>query len=95
MRKMVILLAGGVGFLLGSRAGRQPYEQFEAQFRRIRRKPQVQEAVQSVEERVAAGKDDLGDRVRAKADEVKSKVASSSSDIGSSEPDWPAAGAAV
>ncbi len=45
MSKATMAIAGGIGFLLGSRAGRAPYEKAAAQARRLRNDPQVRQAV--------------------------------------------------
>lgn len=45
MRKLLILLTGGLAFFLGSRAGRGPYESLERGYRQLRRQPQVQHLV--------------------------------------------------
>jgi hypothetical protein len=35
MKKYIALAAAAVGFLFGSRAGRRPYEQFDANVRKV------------------------------------------------------------
>jgi hypothetical protein len=45
MKKVILLLGVAVGFVLGSRAGRRPYEQLEANVRRIAARPEVQSTV--------------------------------------------------
>ncbi len=45
MSKLSLTAAATVGFLLGSRAGRAPYESAKAQAQRLRRDPRVREAV--------------------------------------------------
>ena len=45
MSKATMAIAGGIGFLLGSRAGRGPYEQAMTQVSRLRNDPQVRQAV--------------------------------------------------
>jgi hypothetical protein len=71
MRKFGLLLAGLVGFLLGSRAGREPYERLERQLSRLRGQPEVQDVMDTVQGEVGAPATDLTDK-------VKSKVSSSS-----------------
>jgi replicative DNA helicase len=41
MKKVVALSAGAVGFVLGSRAGRGPYEQIERWARQVAKRPAV------------------------------------------------------
>lgn len=43
MRKLTALIAGGAGYVLGARAGRQRYEQLRNQFQKVKSNPKVQE----------------------------------------------------
>jgi hypothetical protein len=43
MKKVVVLSAGAIGFLLGSRAGRGPYEQLEQWVRQVAKRPEVRQ----------------------------------------------------
>jgi hypothetical protein len=45
MRKITFLVGAGVGFVLGSKAGRGPYRQLESKVRDITGRPEVQDAV--------------------------------------------------
>jgi hypothetical protein len=68
MRAKWAFLAGlGVGYVLGSRAGRARYEQIAAAARRVKENPTVQEAaglVQAQAGRLAStGKDVISDRL--------------------------------
>ena len=42
MKRLLIVTAGAVGFLLGSRAGREPYEQFMRAIGQLKDDPRVQ-----------------------------------------------------
>jgi hypothetical protein len=57
MRKLVLVGVLATGILLGSKLGPMPYEKFETQVRRLRRRPQVGQttaaAKQVVHEEVA------------------------------------------
>ena len=44
MRKLTILLAGGIGYVLGARAGRERYEQIRRAATRVKENPTVQSA---------------------------------------------------
>ena len=48
MKKLLLVIGAGIGFILGSRSGRRPYEQLERKVRDIRARPEVQKAVDSV-----------------------------------------------
>jgi hypothetical protein len=45
MKKLMLLGAGAVGYVLGAKAGRERYEQIAEQARRLRTNPTVQEKV--------------------------------------------------
>ena len=51
MRKFSFVLGFGVGYVLGSRAGRQRYEQLLRSWRQVRDNPAVQEAAGLVQAR--------------------------------------------
>lgn len=48
MKKLALLFGLGIGFIIGSRAGRGPYEQIESNVRKMMGRPEVQEAVDQV-----------------------------------------------
>jgi hypothetical protein len=54
MKKMMLFLGLAVGFVAGSKAGREPYERLESTFRQISGRPEVQEAVQAASDTVDA-----------------------------------------
>ena len=66
MRKLTILIGLAVGFMLGSRAGREPYEKFQQRVRRLRQKPEVQDTVASMRDEVTGRAGDLADKVTSK-----------------------------
>ena len=43
MRKLLMVVAGGVGYVLGARAGRERYEQIKRTATRVKDDPRVQE----------------------------------------------------
>ena len=45
MNKLIVLVAGGVGYLLGSRAGRAPYERVRRQAEHLTSNPWVHQRV--------------------------------------------------
>jgi hypothetical protein len=54
MKKFILAVGAGVGFILGSRAGRGPYEQLAAKARKIHSRDDVQDAVEKVKRAVAS-----------------------------------------
>jgi hypothetical protein len=68
MRKMTALVAGGIGYVLGARAGRERYEQIRGVALRVKSNPKVQqtarqaaeaakEAAPAVKDKVTGGSD--------------------------------------
>lgn len=53
MKKMTLLTAAGVGYVLGTRAGRERYDQIVAGVQRIAGNPKVQEAAHRAQDTVA------------------------------------------
>ncbi len=48
MRKSMFLVGAGIGFILGSRSGRGPYQQLESKVREITRRPEVRDKVEQL-----------------------------------------------
>jgi hypothetical protein len=67
MRKLTLLVGVGVGFVLGSRAGKGPYEQLEAKVRGFAGHDDVQDAVSQV-------KDTAKDQASTAASKVAAKL---------------------
>ena len=69
MSKIKMLVAGGIGYVLGARAGRERYEQIKAAATRVRTNPQVQkvsrDALDLAKEQAPVVKDKLGDAAEA------------------------------
>ena len=43
MKKLLVLVAAGIGYVLGTKAGRQRYEQLRGTFNKVKDDPRVQE----------------------------------------------------
>jgi hypothetical protein len=88
MKRILIVSAGAVGFLLGSRAGRQPYEQFMRAIGQLKDDPRVQEkahqGAQLVRDQAPVVADKVADAARTATSKVTSAV--SGSDSGSDKP---------
>ncbi|MCL3860665.1 YtxH domain-containing protein [Actinotalea sp. K2] len=65
--KAAFLIGGAVGYVLGTRAGREQFEKIRAQATRLWEDERVQEGIADVEQRA-------GDLVREKGPEIKEKV---------------------
>lgn len=76
MSKIVTLTAGAIGFVLGSRAGREPYEKLSARAGQVRRDPRVQEKVgqaqQAAQDKAKEAASAVGGKVSEKVNEHKS-----------------------
>jgi hypothetical protein len=70
MHKLTLLAAGGVGYVLGSKAGRTRYEQIRSGARRVAHNPTVRNAAQHAQE-----------AVHSQAPAVKEKVAAATAKV--------------
>ena len=81
MKRLLIVTAGAVGFLLGSRAGRAPYEQFMRAIGQLKDDPRVQakahQGAQLVREQAPVVADKVADAARTATDKVASAVSGS------------------
>ena len=75
MRKLTALLAGGIGYVLGARAGRQRYEQLRQAATRVTSNPKVQQTAQQAKEAAPV----IKEKVSGAATAVTSKVGGSGS----------------
>jgi len=98
MSKLTLLAAGAAGYVLGTRAGRERYEQIAAGARRVMRNPKVQSARQQAQDKVAEQATAARDVVVEKAKETASTAASAAADkvrrgdggAHSADQSWPA-----
>ena len=70
MKKLVLLAAGGIGYVLGARAGRGRYDQIAGLATKVRNDPHVQDAAHRA-----------ADTAKAQAPVVKDKVASAAGTV--------------
>ena len=80
MSKLSLLVAGGVGYVLGARAGRERYEQIVRTATRVKDDPRVQDTAQRAAEVAKEQAPVVKDKVTAAAGAAASKVTGSSSD---------------
>ena len=86
MKKLTLLIAAGVGYVLGTRAGRERYEQIRRTFLNVKDDPRVQSAAATVAETAKEQAPVVKDKVTAAAGAAKS-AASAHSPFGSSHDD--------
>jgi hypothetical protein len=90
MRKLPLLAAAAVGYVLGTRAGRERYEQIKSGARRMSQNPKVQEvahkaqdaATQQAAAAAELAKDKMGTVASTAADKVRGNDNGTDSQIG-------------
>ena len=63
MKKLTLLIAAGAGYVLGSRAGRERYEQIKTQATKTWNSPTVQDAADAVQAQAKQAAGDVKDKV--------------------------------
>lgn len=63
MKKFHLLLGFAAGFLLGSKAGKGPYETFESRLHAMVRRPEVRDAVVMARDQMSDIVDKVGERI--------------------------------
>jgi hypothetical protein len=75
MRKLTVLVVGGIGYVLGARAGRERYDQIRGLAEQVRNNPKVQakahQAADAAREHAPVVKDKLTDAAGTAASKVK------------------------
>lgn len=79
MSKFTMLVAAGVGYVLGTRDGRERYEQLKGYATQVRNNPRVQEKTQQAADLAREKAPLVKDRVADAASAAKEKVSSSDS----------------
>ncbi len=80
MRKLTVLLAGGIGYVLGARAGRERFEQIRRTATRVKDNPTVQSAASTAASSAA-------DAAKHAAPVVKDAVVSAAEKVKGSDDD--------
>jgi hypothetical protein len=79
MRKMTALVAGGVGYVLGARAGRERYEQIRSMANKVKSNPKVQQTARQAADAAKEAAPVVKDKVAGAADVAAQKVKPESS----------------
>lgn len=88
--KALFILGAAVGYVLGSRAGREQYERVKAQAKDVWEKPAVQEKVAAAEAKIGEVVREQGAQVADKVSEsVRNQFGSTSSAVGPDEVQTP------
>ncbi len=84
MRKLTVLVAGGIGYVLGTRAGRERYDQIRGLASQVKNNPKVQakahQAADAAREHAPVVKDKLADAAGTAASKVKPSGGSGAAD---------------
>jgi hypothetical protein len=72
MRKLTMLVAGGVGYVLGTRAGRERYEQIKSGAQKLKNNPTVQKKAREATTAVKENAPGVKDKVAGAATSAKS-----------------------
>jgi hypothetical protein len=84
MRKLTVLVAGGIGYVLGTRAGRERYDQIRGLANQVKNNPKVQakahQAADAAREHAPVVKDKLADAAGTAASKVKPSSGSGAAD---------------
>jgi hypothetical protein len=79
MKKLLLLVALGAGYVLGARAGRQRYEQIQQMFMKVKDDPRVQSAAQTAADTARQQAPVVKDKITAAASTAAEKVRPSGS----------------
>ena len=80
MKKLTILISGALGYVLGSRAGRERYEQIKSVATKVKEDPRVQEKAQQAADVAKEKAPVVKEKVAGAADSAVSKVKGGSDD---------------
>ena len=76
MKKLLVLVAGGIGYVLGTKAGRQRYEQIRGTFNKVKDDPRVQEKAHQAADLAKEKAPVVKEKVTEAADAASAKVRS-------------------
>ena len=77
MRKMTMLVSGGIGYVLGARAGRERYEQIRSMAMKVKANPTVQSTASKAADAAKDAAPVVADKVSGVAGAAKEKVSGS------------------
>jgi hypothetical protein len=86
VKRLLLLAALGVGYVLGARAGRERYEQIMGTVNKVKSDPRVQEKAHQAVDAAKQQAPAMADKVSSAAGAAKGKVTGSSTSNGSPEP---------
>ncbi len=91
IKRLPLLIAGGIGYVLGAKAGRERYDQLKSQFDKVKNDPRVQEktqqAVDLAKEQAPVVKDKVTEAAGAATEKVKAATSGSDESTDELNPD--------
>lgn len=84
MKKLLVIGAGAVGYVLGTKAGRERYEQITKQAQKLRSNPTVQQKVEEAKHVAKDAADSAAEKARSKTGSSGDTSATASPYSGSS-----------
>jgi len=91
IKRLPLLIAGGIGYVLGAKAGRERYDQLKSQFDKVKNDPRVQEktqqAVDLAKEQAPVVKDKVTEAAGAATEKVKAATSGSDESTNELNPD--------
>ena len=91
IKRLPLLVAGGIGYVLGAKAGRERYDQLRSQFDKVRNDPRVQEKTQQAadlaKEKAPVVKEKVSEAAGAATEKVKSVRGGDDETVDSLNPD--------
>jgi hypothetical protein len=81
MKKLLLLAAAGIGYVLGTRAGRERYEQIKGTVDKVKNDPRVQQKTQQVVDTAKEQAPLVKDKLSSAAGTAAHKVTGSSDDL--------------
>jgi hypothetical protein len=73
MKKFLLLIGVGIGFVAGSKAGTGPYKRLEGTIRELSRRPEVKRSIDAASDKVSEKVEEVQDTISSK---VNSKLSS-------------------
>lgn len=74
MKKLILLVAAGAGYVLGAKAGRERYDQIRRTFTNVKEDPRVQSAASTVAQTAKEQGPVVADKMGSAASSAKGKV---------------------
>ena len=85
MKKLMLLIAAGAGYVLGARAGRERYDEIADRANKLWTDPRVQEKVEEVKTKAPEMAQKVGDQAKHKTEDFKSKASGKAQEFGGSD----------